>query len=108
MKQYESFVISQWNVQGLNSPAFGLKSNNSEFTDELKKSDIIILMERWDRGDLPTGCPPRYGELTVNLRKLPGVTQGRNSRRIHIWFKADTQILQITLNLLQKVKIIYG
>ena len=34
MKQYESFVISQGNVQGLRSSAFGLKSN--ELFNEFK------------------------------------------------------------------------
>ena len=68
MKQYKSFVISQWNVQGLRSSAFGLKSNNDLF-DEFKGRG------RGREGDLPSDCPARLW----GARKLPGVTQGRTS-----------------------------
>lgn len=55
-----------------------------------------------DRCDLPTGGPPGYGES----RKLPGVTRGRTSggESLH-GLKLNIQIL---LNLLEKVKIMYG
>ena len=96
MKQYESFVISQGNVQGLRSSAFGLKSNNSELFDEFKGRG------RGREGDLPNGCPPGYGEA----RKLPGVTQGTTSGMESLsGLKLNIQII---LNLLEKVKIIYG
>ena len=80
MKQYESFVFSQWNVKGLRSSAFGLKI--TEFIDELKNSDIIILMKTWDRGDSLPGCPPGYGELTQErqFKKSPWIGTRKDLR----------------------------
>ncbi len=49
--------ISMWNIQGLNSSAFGLKSLNTEFQKSIKEMDIIILQETWSRADAITHCP---------------------------------------------------
>src|SRR4029434_8733536 len=88
MEQYESFVISRWNVQGLRSSAFGLKSNNSYLT--------YFMRSRGGGGE--------RGTLTPN--GCPGVTQGTTSGMESLsGLKLNIQII---LNLLEKVKIIYG
>lgn len=84
-----SFCISLWNIQGLNSSLFGLKSRNPEFLKEIRQIDLLILQETWCRGDEPTGCPPGYKELVVPSTKSKGVTQGRNSGGMLIWFKSE-------------------
>ena len=94
MKQYESFVISQGNVQGLRSSAFGLKSNNDLF-DEFKGRG------RGREGDLHQmaalqAMGKQESSLCDTEMDLRGV--------ILIWFKANIQIL---LNLLEKVKMMH-
>ena len=79
MKQYESFVISQGNVQGLRSSAFGLKSNNSELFDEFKGRG------RGERGRLTKWLPSRLW----GSKKAPWSDTGNDLRDgILIWFKA--------------------
>jgi len=68
---------------------FGLKSRDPEFIKSVKNDDIIILQETWCRGDDPTGCPPGYKELVVPSIKMKGVTQGRSSGGMLIWFKSQ-------------------
>ena len=78
MKQYKSFVISQWNLQGLRSSAFGLKSNNDLF-DEFKGRG------RGREGDLPSDCPARLW----GSKKAPWSDTGKDIRGgILIWLKA--------------------
>ena len=79
----KSFSISLWNIQGLNSYLFGLKRRNPDFLDRVNSVDIVILGE----GDTPTGCPPNFRELIVPSTKLNGVTQGRDSGGMLIWYK---------------------
>jgi len=79
MKQYKSFVISQWNVQGLRSSAFGLKSKNSDLFDEFKGRG------RGREGDLPSDCPARLW----GSKKAPWSDTGKDIRGgILIWLKA--------------------
>ena len=85
--QSKSFIISCWNVQGLRSSAFGLKSRTPDFTKELGDADVIVLQETWSRGDISTGCPLGYREIVFPSTKLKGVTQGRDSGGMLIWFK---------------------
>ena len=87
--EQKAFTISSWNIQGLRSSAFGLKSRNPDFTKEIGNTDIVILQETWYRGDGPTGCPLGYRELVVPSTKLPGVKQGRDSGGMLIWYRAD-------------------
>jgi len=84
----KAFIISCWNIQGLRSSTFGLKSRNTDFNSEIKNSDIIILQETWSR-DGPTGCPKGYRELIIPSTKLPGVTQGRDSGGMLIWYRSN-------------------
>ena len=84
-----AFIIACWNIQGLRSSTFGLKSRNPDFNSEIKNSDIIILQETWSRGDGPTGCPKGYRELIIPSIKLPGVTQGRDSGGMLIWYRSN-------------------
>lgn len=84
-----SFSISAWNIQGLNSYLFGLKSRNLDFLDKVTGVDIIILQETWCKGEVPTGCPPNYREIIVPSTKLNGVTQGRDSGGMLVWYKSQ-------------------
>lgn len=85
----KSFVISCLNVQGLRSSALGLKSRTSDFIRELENADVFILQETWCRGDVSTGCPSGYIEIMSPSTKLKGVTQGRDSGGMLIWYKAN-------------------
>ncbi len=80
--------ISMWNIQGLNSTAFGLKSLNTEFQKSIKEMDIIILQETWSRADAITHCPPNYREIILPSQKLNTVRQGRDSGGVIIWYKS--------------------
>ncbi len=80
--------ISMWNIQGLNSSAFGLKSLNTEFQKSIKEMDIIILQETWSRADAITHCPPNYREIILPSQKLSTVRQGRDSGGQIIWYKS--------------------
>ncbi|XP_041955681.1 uncharacterized protein LOC121714729 [Alosa sapidissima] len=84
-----SFRICTWNIQGLNSALFGLKSQNPEFIKAIKDIDIIILQETWYRGGEITGCPPGYREIIVPSIKLKSTKQGRDSGGLLIWSRAD-------------------
>ncbi len=77
-----------WNIQGLNSSAFGLKSLNTEFQKSIKEMDIIILQETWSRADAITHCPPNYRETILPSQKLSTVRQGRDSGGQIIWYKS--------------------
>ena len=83
--EHKALTISSWNIQGLRSSAFGLKSRNPEFGN----TDIVILQVTWYRGDGHTGYPPGYRELVVPSTKLPGVKQGRDSGGMLIRYRAD-------------------
>src|SRR4029434_6674362 len=95
MKQYESFVISQWNVQELRSSAFGLKSNNSGFIDGFKGRGR-------GQGRLTNWQPSRLW----GSKKAPWSDTGKDLRGESLsGLKLNIQIL---LNLLEKVKMMYG
>lgn len=85
----KSCVISCWNIQGLCSSAFDLKSGTPDFTKELGDADVFVLQEFWSRGDTSTGCPIDYIEIVFPSTKLKGVTQGRDSGGMLIWYKAN-------------------
>ena len=87
--EHKAFTLSSWNIQGLRSSAFGLKSRNPDFIKEIGNTDIVILQETWYKGDWPTGCPLGYRELVVPSTKLPVVKQGRDSWGMLIWYRAD-------------------
>ncbi|XP_037603419.1 uncharacterized protein LOC119475038 isoform X2 [Sebastes umbrosus] len=75
--------------QGLRSYAFDLKSRTPDFTKELEDADVFVLQETWSRGDTSTGCPVGYVEIVFPSTKLKGVTQGRDSGGMLIWYKAN-------------------
>lgn len=85
----KSLTITCWNIQGLRTSAFGLKSRNSDFIRELKDSDIIVLQETWCREDVSTGRPQKYNEIIIPSTKNPTITQGRDSGGMIIWYKSE-------------------
>ncbi len=88
----KSLSFSTWNIQGLNSSVFGLKSRHSDFMKDLEDIDVIILQETWCRGDVVTGCPSGYREIILPSVKLTSVTQGRDSGGMIIWIKSELAI----------------
>ncbi|XP_056588353.1 uncharacterized protein LOC130408891 [Triplophysa dalaica] len=88
----KSLSFSTWNIQGLNSSVFGLKSRNSDFMKDLEDIDVIILQETWCRGDVFTGCPSGYREIILPSVKLTSVTQGRDSGGMILWIKSKLAI----------------
>lgn len=84
-----SLKISCWNIQGLRSSIFGVKSQHSDFKREIQNSDIIILQETWNVRDLSTGCPIGFREIILPSTKLRGVTQGRDSGGMLIWYRTE-------------------
>ena len=81
--------ITCWNIQGLKSFAFRTKGRDPDFTREIGNTDVIILQETWSRGEESTGCPPGYKEIIVPSIKKKGITQGRDSGGMLIWFKTN-------------------
>ncbi len=84
-----SLKISCWNIQGLRSSIFDVKSQHSDFKREIQNSDIIILQETWNVRDLSTGCPIGFREIILPSTKLRGVTQGRDSGGMLIWYRTE-------------------
>lgn len=83
-----SLKVTCWNIQGLRSSVFGIKSQHSDFKKEIENSDIVILQETWNVRDLSTGCPIGFREIVLPSTKLRGVTQGRESGGMLIWYRA--------------------
>ena len=84
-----SFCISCWNIQGLHSSVFGLKSTDPEFLKNTVGVDILILTETWCREDTPTHCPSGYCEVIVPSLKLSTVHRGRDSGGLLVWYRRD-------------------
>jgi hypothetical protein len=82
-----------WNIQGLNSSTFGLKSLALEFNKNLKDVDVIILQETWCKADIVTHCPTGYREVIVPSQKHSSVNGGRDSGGLIIWYKSELQHL---------------
>ena len=82
------FTIACWNIQGLRSFALGTKCRDKDFLRDVGDCDVIILQETWSRGEESTGCPPGYREIIIPSTKLKGVSQGRESGGMIIWYKA--------------------
>uniref|UniRef100_A0A671UAW8 ribonuclease H n=1 Tax=Sparus aurata TaxID=8175 RepID=A0A671UAW8_SPAAU len=97
----KSFQITCWNIQGLRSSAFGLKSQNPDFIREVKDSDITVLQETWYRGDSSTGCPYGFVEIIIPSIKLQTVTQGRDSGGMIIWYRSE---LTHSIEIIKKVE----
>jgi exonuclease III len=79
-----------WNIQGLNSSTFGLKS---------LALDVIILQDTWCKADTVTHCPTGYREVIVSSQKHSSVNRGRDSGGLIIWYKSELQ------NLIDPLKI---
>nr|WPH61295.1 reverse transcriptase [Somniosus microcephalus] len=84
-----SFHISCWNIQGLRSSTFGMKSTDPEFLKAIKDIDIIVLTETWCQKDVPTHCPPMYHEIIVPSVKNTKTRKGRTSGGILVWYKGE-------------------
>ena len=82
----DSLSISTWNIQGLSSSTFGVKSLNNGFQNYVK--NIIILQETWSTADVATHCPPHYREIVLPAQKLSTVHKGRASGGLIIWYKS--------------------
>ena len=85
----KSLSVSMWNIQGLNSSTFGLKSLALEFNKNLKDVDVIILQETWCKADVVTHCPTGYREVIVPSQKHSSVNRGRDSGGLIIWYKSE-------------------
>ena len=84
-----SFHLSCWNIQGLHSSVFGLKSVNPEFMNSIKGIDLIVLTETWSQTDQLTHCPPGYCEVLVPSIKSKNIRRGRMSGGILVWYKEE-------------------
>lgn len=82
-----SFHISCWNIQGLYSSAFGLKSRDPDFIKYTEGVDVLILTETWCREDMSTHCPSGYCEVIVPSIKLSSVQRGRDSGGLLVWYR---------------------
>jgi len=84
-----SLHISCWNIQGLHSSTFELKSEDPEFIKSIKDVDLIILTETWCKNDSLIHCPPGYNEIMVPSIKFKNIRKGRTSGGILVWYKED-------------------
>lgn len=82
-----SFHIGCWNIQGLYSSTFGMKTGNPEFLKSIEDTDIMILTETWYQKDAFIHCPSVYHEVMVPSVKTTDIHKGRTSRRVLVWFK---------------------
>ncbi len=82
-------IVVFWNIQGLCSKTFGLKSTNTDFLNSITNVDILILTETWCRSDVSTQCPASYSEIIVPSWKLNSIHRGRDSGGLVIWIKND-------------------
>ena len=97
MLKMSSFNISCWNIQGLWSSVFGLKSTDPEFLKNISDAHILFFVETWCREDTVTHCPSGYGEIIVPSIKLKTVRRGRDSGGILVWYKAELkQFITVT------------
>ena len=97
MLKMSSFNISCWNIQGLWSSVFGLKSTDPEFLKNISDAHILVFVETWCREDTVTHCPSGYGEIIVPSIKLKTVRRGRDSGGILVWYKAELkQFITVT------------
>ena len=87
--QMKSFMISFWNIQGLYSSTFDLKTTDPDFLNSIKDIDILILLETWCRCDAVTRCPSGCSGITEPSFKLSTVWRGRDSGGMMTWIKAD-------------------
>ncbi len=78
-----------WNIQGLCSKTFGLKSTNTDFLNSITNVDMLILTETWCRSDVSTQCPASYSEIIVSSWKLNSIHRGRDSGGLVVWIKND-------------------
>ncbi|KAI4889447.1 hypothetical protein NFI96_002246 [Prochilodus magdalenae] len=85
----KSLCISMWNIQGIKSSLFGYKSQNTEFINNIKNTDIIILQETWCKSDSVTHCPTNYKEIIIPSVKHTNTKKGRDSGGIIIWYKSE-------------------
>ena len=79
--------ISCWNIQGLYSSTFGIKSIQPEFLENIENVDILILTETWCRTDMQTHCPKGYHEIVIPSLKNKNVNHGRDSGGILVWYR---------------------
>lgn len=84
-----SFSLSSWNIQGLYSSTFGLKTSHPEFIDSINNIDLIILHETWRHDNTPSNCPSNYNELSLPSLKYPHIKNGRHSGGIIIWYRQE-------------------
>ncbi len=77
-------------VQGLRSSIFGVKSQHSDFKREILNSlDIIILQENMERKRFVHWLPNWVREIILPSTKLRGVTKGRDSGGMLIWYRTE-------------------
>ncbi len=89
----KSLNISLWNIQGLKSSVFGLKSKNPDFMREIHDLDVIILQENLVlEGMSPLAVPQDTEKIILSSVKLKSTTQGRDSGGMIIWTKSDLSI----------------
>lgn len=70
-----TFSIISWNIQGLHSSTFGLKTSDPNFQSSIKNVDMFLL-ETWANRDLRTDCPCNYKEVVIPPIKQPKVKHG--------------------------------
>lgn len=91
-----SLSILAWNIQGLHSSTFGLKTADPYFMSSIKNIDIVILTETWSDKNNASNCPCNYNTLVIPPLKQPKAKSGRLSGGIIIWYKENlTQQIQL-------------
>ena len=89
VKKIASFSVSSWNIQGICSSVFGLKSTNPDFLKNIRNVDIMILNETWNQNQNQSNCPNDYIELIIPSVKHKHIKNGRDSGGLLIWYKGE-------------------
>ena len=86
-QEVASFSTSSWNIQGLCSSVFGLKSANPESLNNIRNVNIIKLNETWNKNKKQSNCLNDYIELIIPSVKQSHIQYGRDSGGLLIWYK---------------------
>ena len=66
-----------------------MKSANSEFLNNIRNVDIIILSETWNQNKNQSNCPNDYIERIIPSVKHSHIKNGRDSGGLLIWYKGE-------------------
>ena len=84
-----SIQISAWNINGFRSRIVGDKLSDSSFLSEIKKDDIVALVETKNSDENDTLSIPGYKRVKVKNRKWAGKKSYSNGGCLAYFAKSE-------------------